>query len=73
MFANEVNQTVCVVIFSLIMGFVSKENTRSLLKGRKAGNFVLRFSESTKEGAITFSWVDYTDKSMLTHHVKFTL
>lgn len=60
MFGNEV----MLFFFSLIMGFVSKERTRSLLKGKQAGNFLLRFSESTKEGAITFSWVDYYDRSM---------
>ncbi|XP_055005482.1 signal transducer and activator of transcription 1-like isoform X3 [Boleophthalmus pectinirostris] len=43
-----------------IMGFVSKENTRDLLLTKQVGNFLLRFSESNREGAITFSWSEYT-------------
>ncbi|XP_028249682.1 signal transducer and activator of transcription 1-alpha/beta-like isoform X2 [Parambassis ranga] len=41
-----------------IMGFVSKERTRLLLEKKPAGTFLIRFSESIKYGAITFSWVD---------------
>ncbi|XP_048390215.1 signal transducer and activator of transcription 1-alpha/beta-like [Stegostoma tigrinum] len=41
-----------------IMGFVSKEKERALLKGRQPGTFLLRFSESSREGAITFTWVE---------------
>ncbi|XP_075886531.1 signal transducer and activator of transcription 4 [Nelusetta ayraudi] len=47
----------------LVMGFVSKKKTRALLKRHQSGNFLLRFSESIKEGAITFSWVEHTDGS----------
>ncbi|KAG7255393.1 hypothetical protein CRUP_025198 [Coryphaenoides rupestris] len=41
-----------------IMGFVSKELASTLLDNKPSGTFLLRFSESNKEGAITVSWVD---------------
>ncbi|NWY72753.1 STAT1 protein, partial [Erithacus rubecula] len=41
-----------------IMGFISKEKERALLKDQSPGTFLLRFSESSKEGAITFTWVE---------------
>ncbi|NWJ07072.1 STAT1 protein, partial [Crypturellus undulatus] len=41
-----------------IMGFVSKEKERALLKDQSPGTFLLRFSESSREGAITFTWVE---------------
>ncbi|KAL6101320.1 stat4 [Pungitius sinensis] len=41
-----------------IMGFVSKEMERTLLKGREPGTFLLRFSESHL-GGITFTWVEH--------------
>ncbi|XP_062258964.1 signal transducer and activator of transcription 4 isoform X2 [Platichthys flesus] len=43
-----------------IMGFVSKELERSLLKDRERGTFLLRFSESHL-GGITFTWVEHSD------------
>ncbi|XP_059185081.1 signal transducer and activator of transcription 2 isoform X1 [Centropristis striata] len=43
----------------LIMGFVSKGKEKSLLKKKKRGTFLLRFSESVI-GGITFSWVETT-------------
>ncbi|KAJ8387241.1 hypothetical protein AAFF_G00158640 [Aldrovandia affinis] len=42
-----------------IMGFVSKVRTDKLLKRKPTGTFLLRFSESTKDGGITFSWVEH--------------
>ncbi|KAJ6665237.1 hypothetical protein lerEdw1_004286 [Lerista edwardsae] len=41
-----------------IMGFISKEHERALLKDKESGTFLLRFSESSREGAITFTWVE---------------
>uniref|UniRef100_K7FUG0 Signal transducer and activator of transcription 1 n=1 Tax=Pelodiscus sinensis TaxID=13735 RepID=K7FUG0_PELSI len=41
-----------------IMGFISKEKERALLKVQRPGTFLLRFSESSREGAITFTWVE---------------
>ncbi|XP_036397151.1 signal transducer and activator of transcription 1-alpha/beta-like [Megalops cyprinoides] len=41
-----------------IMGFVSKDRERALLKDKSPGTFLLRFSESSREGAITFTWVE---------------
>uniref|UniRef100_A0A8C5BHF1 Signal transducer and activator of transcription n=1 Tax=Gadus morhua TaxID=8049 RepID=A0A8C5BHF1_GADMO len=43
-----------------ILGFVSKERVKRLLKKKLRGTFLLRFSESIKDGGVTFSWVDYT-------------
>uniref|UniRef100_A0A8C4ZXZ7 Signal transducer and activator of transcription n=1 Tax=Gadus morhua TaxID=8049 RepID=A0A8C4ZXZ7_GADMO len=43
-----------------IMGFVSKEKERALLKGKEGGTFLLRFSESHL-GGITFTWVEQAD------------
>ncbi|XP_056281443.1 signal transducer and activator of transcription 4 isoform X2 [Pseudoliparis swirei] len=43
-----------------IMGFVSKEMERTLLKDREPGTFLLRFSESHL-GGITFTWVERGD------------
>ncbi|XP_041637862.1 signal transducer and activator of transcription 1a isoform X1 [Cheilinus undulatus] len=42
-----------------IMGFISKERERALLSDKCPGTFLLRFSESSREGAITFTWVEY--------------
>nr|XP_056717598.1 signal transducer and activator of transcription 1-alpha/beta [Euleptes europaea] len=41
-----------------IMGFISKEREQALLKDKESGTFLLRFSESSREGAITFTWVE---------------
>lgn len=43
------------------MGFVSKGKERLLLKKKQNGTFLLRFSESIKDGGITFSWVQYSN------------
>ncbi|KAM4613335.1 signal transducer and activator of transcription 2 [Polymixia lowei] len=43
-----------------IMGFVSKAKEKTLLKKKQRGTFLLRFSESVRDGGITFSWVEYT-------------
>ncbi|XP_072540509.1 signal transducer and activator of transcription 2 [Salminus brasiliensis] len=42
-----------------IMGFVSRGKEKVLLKKKQGGTFLLRFSESSKDGGITFSWVEY--------------
>uniref|UniRef100_A0A671M0C4 Signal transducer and activator of transcription n=1 Tax=Sinocyclocheilus anshuiensis TaxID=1608454 RepID=A0A671M0C4_9TELE len=44
-----------------IMGFISKGKERLLLKKKQNGTFLLRFSESIKDGGITFSWVQYAN------------
>ncbi|XP_019728370.1 signal transducer and activator of transcription 4 isoform X3 [Hippocampus comes] len=43
-----------------IMGFVSKDMERALLREKKSGTFLLRFSESHL-GGITFTWVQHGD------------
>lgn len=47
-------------IDGLIMGFVSQNQERRLLKKSMSGTFLLRFSE-TSEGGITCSWVEHQD------------
>ncbi|XP_051550574.1 signal transducer and activator of transcription 1-alpha/beta-like [Myxocyprinus asiaticus] len=42
-----------------IMGFVTKDRTKALLHDKAPGTFLLRFSESNRDGAITFSWVEH--------------
>lgn len=42
-----------------IMGFISKEREKHLLSDKCPGTFLLRFSESSKEGAITFTWIEH--------------
>uniref|UniRef100_A0A3Q3FFR2 SH2 domain-containing protein n=1 Tax=Labrus bergylta TaxID=56723 RepID=A0A3Q3FFR2_9LABR len=42
-----------------IMGFISKEREKALLSDKCPGTFLLRFSESSREGAITFTWIEY--------------
>lgn len=44
-----------------IMGFVSKGKEKVLLKKQQHGTFLLRFSESIRDGGITFSWVEYSN------------
>jgi hypothetical protein len=40
------------------MGFISKERERAILSTKPPGTFLLRFSESSKEGGVTFTWVE---------------
>ncbi|KAM8902534.1 signal transducer and activator of transcription 1a isoform 2-T2 [Spinachia spinachia] len=42
-----------------IMGFLSKEKEKALLSTKCPGTFLLRFSERSREGAITFTWVEH--------------
>uniref|UniRef100_A0A8C4ZHC4 Signal transducer and activator of transcription n=1 Tax=Gadus morhua TaxID=8049 RepID=A0A8C4ZHC4_GADMO len=42
-----------------IMGFLSKEREKVLLSDCSPGTFLLRFSESSREGAITFTWIEH--------------
>lgn len=44
--------------YSYILGFISKERERAILSPKPPGTFLLRFSESSKEGGITFTWVE---------------
>ncbi|XP_069826571.1 signal transducer and activator of transcription 2 isoform X2 [Dendropsophus ebraccatus] len=42
-----------------VMGFVSRSTEENLLKTMQQGTFLLRFSESMRDGGITCSWVDH--------------
>ncbi|NXT57463.1 STAT1 protein, partial [Pluvianellus socialis] len=53
-----------------IMGFISKERERALLKDQNPGTFLLRFSESSREGAITFTWVEGSQNEPQFHSVE---
>ncbi|XP_040281541.1 signal transducer and activator of transcription 2 [Bufo bufo] len=44
---------------SHVMGFVSRITEEDLLKTKQQGTFLLRFSESMRDGGITCSWVDH--------------
>nr|XP_056711592.1 signal transducer and activator of transcription 2 [Euleptes europaea] len=46
---------------NLIMGFVSRKREKHLLKNKRAGTFLLRFSQTTQDGGITCTWVEYND------------
>ncbi|KAH0629177.1 hypothetical protein JD844_011047 [Phrynosoma platyrhinos] len=46
----------------LIMGFVSRKREKHLLKRKRGGTFLLRFSQTTRNGGITCTWVEYDDK-----------
>ncbi|GAA6069316.1 signal transducer and activator of transcription 1-like isoform X1 [Tachysurus ichikawai] len=41
-----------------IMGFISKEKEKILLQDKRPGTFLLRFSETCKDGGITITWVE---------------
>ncbi|NWH88417.1 STAT1 protein, partial [Aegithalos caudatus] len=53
-----------------IVGFISKERERALLKDQRPGTFLLRFSESSREGAITFTWVEESQNELQFHSVE---
>nr|XP_046218712.1 signal transducer and activator of transcription 1-alpha/beta-like [Oncorhynchus gorbuscha] len=53
-----------------IMGFVSKEREKALLKDKEPGTFLLRFSESSREGAVTFTWVEHSNNDVHFHTVE---
>ncbi|XP_028291700.1 signal transducer and activator of transcription 1-like isoform X2 [Gouania willdenowi] len=53
----------------LILGFVSREEACALLQEKPMGTFVLRFSESSLDGAITFSWVEQSNGEVCVHAV----
>lgn len=53
-----------------VMGFVNKVKTRQLLQNKESGNFLLRFSESNREGAISFSWVEHSNGEVNVHAVE---
>ncbi|XP_076002907.1 signal transducer and activator of transcription 1a isoform X2 [Genypterus blacodes] len=42
-----------------IIAFLSKEREKALLSDKCPGTFLLRFSESSKDGAITFTWIEH--------------
>ncbi|XP_063808639.1 signal transducer and activator of transcription 1-alpha/beta-like [Pseudophryne corroboree] len=42
-----------------VMGFVSRSREDTLLKTMQQGTFLLRFSESVRDGGVTCSWVDH--------------
>ncbi|XP_074255447.1 signal transducer and activator of transcription 4 [Saimiri boliviensis] len=54
-------------IDGFVMGFVSKEKERLLLKDKMPGTFLLRFSESHL-GGITFTWVDHSENGEVRFH-----
>ncbi|KAG7330798.1 hypothetical protein KOW79_004767 [Hemibagrus wyckioides] len=54
-----------------IVGFISKEKEKTLLQNKPPGTFLLRFSETCKDGGITITWVEQSKKGEpQTHSVK---
>ncbi|XP_070409403.1 signal transducer and activator of transcription 4 isoform X2 [Nothobranchius furzeri] len=53
-----------------IMGFVGRERTKFLLQTKATGTFLIRFSESIRDGAVTFSWVDHSSGEAHVHAVQ---
>uniref|UniRef100_A0A672R2J8 Signal transducer and activator of transcription n=1 Tax=Sinocyclocheilus grahami TaxID=75366 RepID=A0A672R2J8_SINGR len=54
-----------------IIGFLSKDRERALLSGKLPGTFLLRFSETCRDGGITITWVEYSQNGEpKTHSVK---
>ncbi|KAM6474477.1 signal transducer and activator of transcription 2 isoform 1-T1 [Liasis olivaceus] len=47
---------------NLIMGFVSRKREKHLLKKKRAGTFLLRFSESIPNGGITCTWIEFNSE-----------
>lgn len=45
---------------SLILGFVSRKQEKKLLKGKRTGTFLIRFSESIL-GGVTCTWVEHPE------------
>uniref|UniRef100_A0A8C7EDP0 SH2 domain-containing protein n=1 Tax=Nothoprocta perdicaria TaxID=30464 RepID=A0A8C7EDP0_NOTPE len=45
----------------LILGFVSRKQEEKLLRGKRTGTFLIRFSESVL-GGVTFSWVEHPER-----------
>lgn len=61
-----------VFVVSYIMGFVSKEMERALLKEKEPGTFLLRFSESHL-GGITFTWVEQDENGLFFCYISLCL
>ncbi|XP_060113391.1 signal transducer and activator of transcription 1-alpha/beta [Heteronotia binoei] len=53
-----------------IVGFISKDGERNLLKDKEIGTFLLRFSESSRDGALTFTWVEGPPEERYYHSVE---
>ncbi|XP_051564836.1 signal transducer and activator of transcription 1-like [Myxocyprinus asiaticus] len=54
-----------------IMGFLSKEREKALLRDKLPGTFLLRFSETCRDGGITITWVEHSqDGTPVMHSVK---
>lgn len=49
----------------LILGFVSRKQEKKLLKGKRTGTFLIRFSESML-GGVTCTWVEHPESGE--HH-----
>ncbi|KAG8452509.1 hypothetical protein GDO86_004337, partial [Hymenochirus boettgeri] len=51
-----------------VMGFVSRKKEEELLRTMMSGTFLLRFSESIRDGGITCSWVEHHDDGKYSIH-----
>ncbi len=46
------------IVYRYIMGFLSKEREKALLRDKLPGTFLLRFSENSQWGGIVITWVE---------------
>ncbi|XP_060786443.1 signal transducer and activator of transcription 1b [Neoarius graeffei] len=54
-----------------IVGFINKDKEKTLLQDKSPGTFLLRFSETCKDGGITITWVEQSQNGEpQTHSVK---
>lgn len=54
-----------------IVGFLSRKQEKAMLRDKAPGTFLLRFSESCRDGGITFTWVEESqDGEPKIHSVK---
>ncbi len=53
---NPTNILIYMLFYSMIVGFVGRKETEEMLKQRRSGTFLLRFSDS-ELGGITIAWV----------------
>lgn len=47
-----------------IIGFLSKSQEKTLLRGKLPGTFLLRFSETCRDGGITITWVEHAQNGV---------
>ncbi len=60
-------------IYRYIIGFLSKEREKDLLSDKLPGTFLLRFSESCRDGGITITWVEYSQDGVCWFELEYLI